>query len=112
MMAKDEKSVAADGREISDDTLAGVIDLARLDPLWPGMEHQKAHLKRILGHFAVLRQVDIEGVDPTIQINPTPIPLRDDEVVEWLSQEEALSNARLRTGEFFRAPKILGDEEP
>ena len=111
-MSRNDKSVAADVREITDAILAGVIDLARLDPLWPGMEHQKQHLKRILEHFAVLRQVELEGVDPTIQVNPTPIPLREDKVIDWLSQEDALSNARLRTAEFFRVPKILGDEEP
>jgi len=110
-MTGDEKKAVKDAYEITDDILAGVIDLARLDPLKPGMSHQKHHLKKILEHFAVLREVDLEGVDPTIQINPTTLPLREDEVVEWLSQEEALSNARVRTSEFFRAPIILDDRE-
>jgi aspartyl-tRNA(Asn)/glutamyl-tRNA(Gln) amidotransferase subunit C len=91
---------------ITDDVIAVVIELARLDPLAPGMSMYKHHLSRILEHFKVLSKVQVDGVDPTIHINPTPIPLREDKVLNWLSQEEALANTRVRTDEFFRAPSI------
>jgi aspartyl/glutamyl-tRNA(Asn/Gln) amidotransferase C subunit len=97
--------------DVSDEALAGVIELARLDPLAPGMSHQKVHLKKILEHFQVLSSVQLEGLDPTIQINSTPIPLRPDEIGESLDKVVALSNARHKAGDFFLAPKILGGEQ-
>jgi len=97
--------------EITDEVLNEVIDLGRLNPLTPGMSMQKHHLKKILDNFRILSQVDIQNLDPTIQVNPTVLPLREDEVIDWLTQSEALRNARNNTGEFFRAPKILGEEE-
>ncbi len=110
-MPKNEKPTVRETIEITDEVLAEVIDLARLDPLEPGMSLQKQHLKNILDHFRILRQVEVEGVDPTIQVNPTPIPLRPDEVIDWLSPAESLANARLATGQFFRSPRIIGGEE-
>jgi aspartyl/glutamyl-tRNA(Asn/Gln) amidotransferase C subunit len=108
---KERAEVAILAVEISDEVLAAVIDMARLDPLAPGMSHQKAHLKKILEHFHVLSAVQPEGLDPTIQINSTPIPLRADEIGESLDRETSLSNARAKAGEFFLAPKILDGEQ-
>lgn len=97
--------------EISNDVLQNVIDLARLDPIGPSMALQKEHLKKILEHFSVLAHVDVSNLDPTIQVNPAKLPLREDIAVDFLSQDEALANARLRTQEFFQVPKILEPEE-
>lgn len=110
-MKKEQKIREPAPPEITDEVLQGVIDLARLDPLSPGMSLQKEHLRKILEHFKVLNEVDIEGLDPTIQINATVISLRPDEVVRDFSKDEALSNSRLRTDEFFRAPLILYEDE-
>jgi len=109
-MSKDSVKIEEIG-EITDDELLRIIDLARLDPLAPGMGIQKAHLKNILAHFRVLNDVSLNGVDPTIQINHVPIPLRDDEPLDILTRNEALENARLKTKEFFLAPKILGGDD-
>jgi aspartyl-tRNA(Asn)/glutamyl-tRNA(Gln) amidotransferase subunit C len=109
-MTKQEKTEIR-AEPISDGVIAEVVDLARLDPDDPAMSEQKGHLKRILEHFQVLSRVDVEGVDPTIHVNPTPIPLRADEVGESLSPEEALPNAHNRAQEFFQAPQIFGGEE-
>jgi aspartyl/glutamyl-tRNA(Asn/Gln) amidotransferase C subunit len=110
-MAKDDKTSVDTASQITDQVLAEVIDLARLDPLAPGMALQKEHLRSILDHFKVLSRVEVDDLDPTIMVNPTPIPLREDQVVDRLSPEEALANSRLRTSEFFRAPTILEEEE-
>jgi len=110
-MAKESKTRERERLEITSEVLSGVIDLARLDPLAPGMSLQKDHLKKILEHFQVLSQVSLEGLDPTIQVNPSPLPFRSDEAIDGIARDEALSNARLRTSEFFRAPLILGGEE-
>jgi aspartyl/glutamyl-tRNA(Asn/Gln) amidotransferase C subunit len=108
-MAKEQKIVEMP--QVTDETLAEVIRLARLDPSDPSMAAQTEHLKRILAHFQVLSHVEIEGLGPTIQINPTSLPLRPDQVGESLDIREAIANARLKAGDFFQAPRIIGGEE-
>lgn len=108
---KTKTDIITDVSEITDEVLSEVIMLARLDPSTPGMPLQKQHLRKILEYFKILRDVSLEGLDPTIQINPTPIPLREDEVGESFNQKTALANAKNRVGEFFIAPHILGNEE-
>jgi len=110
-MAKDDKTSVHVVSQITDQVLAEVIELARLDPLAPGMALQKEHLRSILEHFKLLSRVEVGDLDPTIMVNPAPIPLREDQAVDWLSSQEALSNSRLGTSEFFRAPAILEEEE-
>lgn len=110
-MDKDKVKKIVNQGEISNDVLQNVIDLAKLDPLGPSMTLQSEHLKKILDHFSVLAQVDVSNLDPTIQVNPAKLPLREDITVDYLSQDEALANARLRTPEFFQVPKILEPEE-
>jgi aspartyl/glutamyl-tRNA(Asn/Gln) amidotransferase C subunit len=96
--------------EVSDAVLAEVIDLARLDPLTPGISVQKDHLRKILQYFKVLNQVHIEGIDPIIQVNPAPIPLRPDIVHPSLDAGIAMSNAHVKSGEYFVAPQIMAAE--
>ena len=96
--------------EITDDIYDEVVELARLDPLSPGMAIQKQHLKNILEYFQVLSTVDVEEHDPTIQNNPVQLPLRRDEACEFLTREEALSNARMRTDEYIISPSVPGHE--
>ncbi|MFH1677056.1 MAG: Asp-tRNA(Asn)/Glu-tRNA(Gln) amidotransferase subunit GatC [bacterium] len=109
MSKKDKTESSVDA--ISDQLLQDVIRLARLDPSDPSMELKKEHLKKILDYFGILSGVDVEGVDPTVQINAIPVPLRADGVKESLSREDALGNSVLKVGEFFRSPQILGGEE-
>ena len=99
-------------QEITSETLNKVIDLARLDPLAPGMALQKDHLKKILEHFRVLRHVNIDGVEPTVVVNHPILHLRPDEIDDTFSPEEALSNARLKFEQYFLSPKVLGAEGP
>lgn len=111
MLIMDKRKEIVNQGEISNDVLQKVIDLARLDPIGPSMALQKEHLKKILDHFSVLAQADVSNLDPTIQVHPAQLPLRKDTAVDFLSQDEALANARLRTTEFFQVPKILEPEE-
>lgn len=92
---------------ISDVVFLRIIELARLDPLAPSMAIHKEELRKILDHFSVLAQIDISDVEQTIHINPVALPLMPDEPEDYLTRDAAMSNARLRTSEYFQAPKIL-----
>jgi aspartyl/glutamyl-tRNA(Asn/Gln) amidotransferase C subunit len=97
---------------ITDDLFLKVVDLARLDPLAPSMAIHRDEFRKILEHFSVLSRVDISDVDPAIHINTVRLPFSDDEPVETLTRDDALSNTRLRTSEYFLAPKILDSGNP
>ena len=58
-MSDESQKRQAHIQEITSETLNKVIDLARLDPLAPGMALQKDHLKKILEQFRVLRHVNL-----------------------------------------------------
>ncbi len=111
-MGKSKKNLEA--REISDETIAEVIRLARLDPNAPSMADQVGHFKRILAHFCVLSQVEAASHDQPIQSVPTSLPLRKDETGKSLDTGAAMANAVNLHENFFKAPRVpgVGDPDP
>jgi len=58
-------------------------------------------LGKILGHVEQLNELNTEGIGPTAHVAVTAAPLRKDEVVPGLSNDEALAEApRPREGGF------------
>ncbi len=64
-------------------------------------------LKNILDMVEKLKEVDTTGIAPLIYLNEDANQLREDEVKNELSNEEALKNAPDRDGEFFIVPKVI-----
>jgi aspartyl-tRNA(Asn)/glutamyl-tRNA(Gln) amidotransferase subunit C len=55
-----------------------------------------------------LNEVDTEGVEPLIYMSDNENVLREDEVVQSISHEDALKNAPKKDSDFFRVPKVIG----
>ena len=53
------------------------------------------------------RALDTDGVEPTSHAVPLVNVMRDDEVAPCLAREAALPTRRIRSGEFFRVPRII-----
>lgn len=84
-----------------------VAHLARLE-LSPDEEARLgAQLGHILGYVDQLREVNVEGVEPTSHPFPVVNVTRADEPVESLPHDEALRNAPARIHGLFRVPAIL-----
>lgn len=84
-----------------------VAHLARLE-LSPEEEARLgAQLGHILDYVAQLREVDIEGVEPTAHPFPVVNVTRPDEPQPSLPHNEALRNAPARINGLFRVPAIL-----
>lgn len=64
-------------------------------------------LVRILEYVEKLKEVDVEGVEPMYHPFPFEQRLREDRVMRWLTQEEALLNAPDSKDGFFRVPRII-----
>jgi aspartyl-tRNA(Asn)/glutamyl-tRNA(Gln) amidotransferase subunit C len=89
-----------------------VVHVARLARLHLGdeeLERMREQLDAILAYIDKLRELDVEGVEPTSHAVPLVNVMRDDEVTSCLSQEEALANAPDRADAFFRVPRIIED---
>jgi aspartyl-tRNA(Asn)/glutamyl-tRNA(Gln) amidotransferase subunit C len=86
-----------------------VARLARLHLADEELERMRAQLDRILAYIDKLRELDVEGVEPTSHAVPLVNVMRDDEPRPCLPRDEALANAPDRAGELFRVPRIIED---
>ena len=94
---------------ISREEVQHVARLARLALTDEELERMREQLDAILAYIDKLRELDVEGVEPTSHAVPLVNVMRDDDIAPSLSQEAALANAPDRAGEFFRVPRIIED---
>ena len=94
---------------ISREEVEQVARLARLHLSEEELERMREQLDAILAYIDKLRELDVEGVEPTSHAVPLVNVMRDDERAPSLSQEAALANAPDRAGELFRVPRIIED---
>ena len=90
--------------------LKKTADLARLELDEDELTSLAGDVEAILGHFAVLASIDVEGVEPTLGATPLEDVKRPDEPRPSLPQDRALANAPDRRDEFFGVPKTIGGE--
>ena len=94
---------------ISREEVQNVARLARLHLTEDEAERMREQLDAILAYIDKLRELDVEGVEPTAHAVPLVNVMRDDALVPCLPQEQALANAPDRADEFFRVPRIIED---
>jgi aspartyl-tRNA(Asn)/glutamyl-tRNA(Gln) amidotransferase subunit C len=94
---------------ISREEVQHVARLARLHLTDEEAERMREQLDAILAYIDKLRELDVEGVEPTAHAVPLVNVMRDDALVPCLPQEQALANAPDRADEFFRVPRIIED---
>jgi len=84
-----------------------VAHLARLE-LTPEEERKiGAQLSGVLGYIEKLKEVDVNGVEPTAQAFPMVNVTRPDETRPSLTNEEALLNAPAKANGLFLVPRIV-----
>jgi aspartyl-tRNA(Asn)/glutamyl-tRNA(Gln) amidotransferase subunit C len=89
-----------------------VLHIARLARL--GLDEAEVarfgeQLSELLESFAVLQQVDTEGVTPTAHSIALANVVRSDEVADSLPPDQILANAPKQEGNFFRVRPVFGD---
>jgi len=97
------------GEKLTEAQVRHVAKLARLKCTDDEIKEFTCQLGAILEYVAQLEEVDTENVEPLAHCLPVHNVFRKDEVRPSLSNEEALSNAPQRDGEFFAVPKVLDD---
>jgi aspartyl-tRNA(Asn)/glutamyl-tRNA(Gln) amidotransferase subunit C len=93
--------------KISEEIVDHIAHLARLEFEGAKKEAIRQDLENIISFMDKLSEVDTEGVEPLIFMTEEYNKLRDDEVVESITQDEALKNAPKKDSDYFRIPKVL-----
>lgn len=93
--------------DISNELIDKLADLAKLDFEGAEKEHIKKDMTQILSFIDKLNEVDTTGVEPLIFMSDAVNVLRDDEVHQTITHEEALLNAPKKDSDYFRVPKFL-----
>ncbi len=93
--------------EVNDALVDKLAHLARLE----FNEHDKAgirnDLQRMIAFVEKLDELDTTSVEPLLHMSSELNVLREDEVKETISREEALKNAPLHDEKFFKVPKVI-----
>lgn len=94
-------------RMITNEEIKSTAQIARLalkDEEITQIAHQ---LERVLGYIEQLKQVDVEGVEPTFYMGEKHGRLRKDIVGDHLSTDEVLLNAPQKEASYFVVPPII-----
>ena len=88
-------------------TVRKVAEIARLGLAEKELGRVSRELEKILEAFRDLGSVDTKAVKPAFQPLDVKNVMREDQVEESLTQEEALSNAKQKEDGYFRGPKAV-----
>lgn len=87
--------------------VAYVARLARINLTEDEAKTFQKQLDDVLKYVEKLRQVDVTGIDATAGALPVFNVFRDDAPRDWLTAEQALSNAPRRANGLFVVPKVV-----
>jgi aspartyl-tRNA(Asn)/glutamyl-tRNA(Gln) amidotransferase subunit C len=93
---------------ISQDVVAKVARLARLDLTPAEIERTTVQLGDMLEHFADIDALDLDDVEPMAQPYALENVFRDDVIDDGLDRDEVLSAAPAAEHGRFRVPPIIG----
>lgn len=89
-----------------------IADLARIDLSEEEITQFQKEITDIIGYVELLREVNVDGIEPTAHAFPVVNVLREDVPRPSLSREAVLANAPAIVGEdSIRVPGILPGEE-
>lgn len=87
--------------------LSRIASLARIRLTDEEAEHLGPQLAEILAFVEKLKEVDVEGVEPTAHAIPLFDVMREDEARPGFGAALALSNAPARVGDQFKVAKVI-----
>jgi aspartyl-tRNA(Asn)/glutamyl-tRNA(Gln) amidotransferase subunit C len=93
--------------KITDEKIAQLAHLSRLEFDADATAKIKTDLENILDFCEKLNEVDTEGVEPLIYMTETTNTVREDQVEESFSKDQILSNAPKKDSDYFRVPKVI-----
>lgn len=93
--------------KITNEKVDELAQLARLKFEGAEKDAIRNDLEKILEMCEKLNEVDTTGVEPLVYMTDNVNVLREDEIVQHITHEEALRNAPKKDSDFFRVPKVI-----
>jgi aspartyl-tRNA(Asn)/glutamyl-tRNA(Gln) amidotransferase subunit C len=93
--------------EVNDALIDNLCNLARLEFNAEEKENIKKDLRRMIEFVEKLGELDTTGVAPLLHMSPAINVLRNDEPEGSVSRQEALANAPVTDGTYFKVPKVI-----
>lgn len=93
--------------KITTETIDHLADLAKLKFDDQEKENIKNDMEKILDFVNKIEELDTGDVEPLIHVNTDINVLREDNVVESITQKEALENAPNKDSDYFKIPTVL-----
>lgn len=93
--------------DISNEMIDKLADLSKLEFNADENEKLKEDLNKIITFIDKLNELDTEKVEPLIFMSDEVNVLREDEVKQIITHEEAMKNAPAKDSDYFRVPKFL-----
>jgi aspartyl-tRNA(Asn)/glutamyl-tRNA(Gln) amidotransferase subunit C len=93
--------------EVTSEMIDRIAHLARLKFSEEEKIALTTDLERMIEFVEKLKEVDTTGVEPLLHITDAVNVLREDEVKQTISKKEALLNAPVTDGNFFKVPKVI-----
>ncbi len=97
--------------KIDKETVNKLAHLARLKFSESDAQKMTADLNQILDWVEQLKKVETEGVEPLTGMSEEVNVFREDVSKDTISHEDALKNAPNKDSNYFRVPKVLGNEQ-
>ncbi len=96
--------------KVNEQLIGHLSHLARLQFDTQAEQEMINDLNRILGFVEKLEEVNTEGVEPLIYMTDETNILREDAVLQTITQDEALKNAPKKDSDYFRVPRFIDQE--
>ena len=94
--------------EVNRDQVLRMAKLSRLELSEADVEKMTGSLNRLVEYMAVLKKIDLKGVEPMLAVDTASRPLREDVNVPSLDKELAFRNAPSVNMDHFSIPKVIG----
>ncbi|MGN6212322.1 Asp-tRNA(Asn)/Glu-tRNA(Gln) amidotransferase subunit GatC [Parafilimonas sp.] len=96
--------------EVTSEMIDRLAVLAKLKFSEEEKKELNADLERMIEFVEKLKEVDTTGIEPLLHITDAVNVLREDEVKQTITRQEALLNAPLTDGSFIKVPKVIKKE--
>ena len=93
--------------QVNDALIENLAKLSRLSFDEKEKQVIKKDLEQMIGFVDKLKELDTTGVEPLLHMSDSVNVLREDEIKDSVSREQALKNAPETDGTFFRVPKVI-----
>jgi len=91
---------------ITKDQIKHLAHLSRLQLSEKELDAMQGDMENILKFVAQIDALDLTGVEPLTQMSDSVDVMREDEIRDMLSKEQALKNAPDANSDYFRVPKF------